>query len=97
MSLDALSAVSAIAADPSTTTAARPLETGFSALVDQLSGLNQQMGQVEHQVQQVALGNTQNLHEVMMGIEQTRLQFELVMQVRNKLLEGYQELMRMPV
>jgi len=48
-------------------------------------------------VQQLALGNTDNLHRVMMNLEQTRLSFELALAVRNKALEAYQDLMRMQV
>jgi flagellar hook-basal body complex protein FliE len=33
----------------------------------------------------------------MMSLEKTRLTFELALQVRNKTLEAYQELMRMQV
>jgi flagellar hook-basal body complex protein FliE len=32
-----------------------------------------------------------------MGMEQTRLSFELMLAVRNKVLDAYQELMRMQV
>jgi flagellar hook-basal body complex protein FliE len=39
--------------------------------------------------------NTVPLHRVTYALEEARLSVELMMQVRNRLLEGYQELMRM--
>ena len=75
----------------------RPDHTAFSTLVDQLSGLNEQMQANRQAVQAVALGETDNLHQVMMNLERTRLNFDLMLQVRNKILDAYQELMRMQV
>ncbi len=37
------------------------------------------------------------LHRVMLATEEANLSFQLMVEVRNKLLEGYQELMRMQV
>jgi flagellar hook-basal body complex protein FliE len=49
------------------------------------------------QLQQLAAGAPVNLHQVMIGLEESRMSFQLLMQVRNRLLEGYQEVMRMQV
>jgi flagellar hook-basal body complex protein FliE len=43
------------------------------------------------------VGNVQNLHQVMIRLEESRLAFQLTMQVRNRLLESYQDVMRMQV
>ena len=45
----------------------------------------------------LAMGQTDNLHQVMMTGEQTRLAFDFMLQVRSKLLDAYQELFRMQV
>jgi flagellar hook-basal body complex protein FliE len=37
------------------------------------------------------------LHEVLMSIQKANLEFRFAMQVRNKLIETYQEIMRMQV
>lgn len=69
----------------------------FTAVLDAVDNLNAQMARNDQVVQAVALGETENLHQVMMNLEKTRLTFELALQVRNKTLEAYQELMRMQV
>jgi flagellar hook-basal body complex protein FliE len=48
-------------------------------------------------VQRLASGDTSNLHEVMLGIERARMQFQLLVQVRNRVLEAYQDVLRMQV
>lgn len=37
------------------------------------------------------------IHEVMLSLEIEKLQLGLIVEVRNRLLEGYQEIIRMPV
>ena len=46
---------------------------------------------------QVATGNSENLHETMLAATQAELGFNLMVQIRNKALEAYMEVMRMPV
>lgn len=63
----------------------------------ELESVNQQLQLADSNVRQLAVGGTDNLHQVMLSVSKAKLQFELVLQVRNKLLEGYQEVMRMQV
>jgi flagellar hook-basal body complex protein FliE len=49
------------------------------------------------EAQKVAAGSNENLHEVMMHMQEARMSFEMMAQVRNRLLESYQEVMRMQV
>ena len=49
------------------------------------------------EAQKVAAGSNENLHEVMMHLQEARMSFEMLAQVRNRLLESYQEVMRMQV
>lgn len=51
----------------------------------------------EGQIEAFIAGEQENLHEVMIAMNQAKLHFQLMTQTRNKLLETYQELMRMPV
>lgn len=45
----------------------------------------------------VATGKSGELHEVMLSASQAELSFNLMVQIRNKALEAYQDIMRMPV
>lgn len=49
------------------------------------------------EMRKLASGETQSLHEVMLHMEEAKLSFQLLAQVRNRLLEAYQEVMRMQV
>jgi flagellar hook-basal body complex protein FliE len=63
----------------------------------ELDAVNSQLISSEKQVQQLAVGQNDNLHQVMLSLEKAKLEFELVIQIRNRLLEGYQDIMRMQV
>lgn len=72
--------------------------TGFGDLVTQgLGQVNQQLMTSQTDLQQLAVGDVQNLHQIMIRMEETRLSFQLVMQVRNRMLEAYQDVMKMQV
>jgi flagellar hook-basal body complex protein FliE len=76
---------------------AGPVNDFGSWFQSQLSGVNGQLLQVDHEMQTVALGGTQNLHQFMIHMEEAKLSFQLLVQVRNRVLESYQEVMRMQV
>jgi flagellar hook-basal body complex protein FliE len=63
----------------------------------QLAQVNGQLQRSEVDLQQLALGDAQSLHQVMMNLEETKLSFHLLVQVRNHVLEAYQEIMRMQI
>lgn len=45
----------------------------------------------------VATGGPTEIHEAMIAVQEAQLGFQVALQVRNKLIESYQEIMRMPV
>ncbi|HZY20748.1 MAG TPA: flagellar hook-basal body complex protein FliE [Ramlibacter sp.] len=70
----------------------------FGQLVAEgLQRVNEQLKTSQLDLQQLALGDAQNLHEVMVRLEESRIAFQLTLQVRNRVLEAYQEVMRMQV
>lgn len=81
---------------PAGTQGAGPV--GFGQLVtDGLQNLNEQLKASQADLQALALGETQNLHEVMVHLEESRIAFQLMLQTRNRVLDAYQEVMRMQV
>jgi flagellar hook-basal body complex protein FliE len=109
MSIEALSGIATSALQPlaeSATTVspqsalpelAPPDGVSFDTLVSGIEALNQRLVASTDAVHAVALGQVDNLHQVMMSGEQTRLAFDLMLQVRGKILDAYQELLRMQV
>lgn len=61
-----------------------------------LNRLNSNFSDAEEAMQGFMLGKGE-LHEVLMSMQKANLEFRFAMQVRNKLLETYQEIMRMQV
>lgn len=81
----------------STIRTASPLTTFADWLNREVAEVNTQIQTAETKVQQLAAGQEDNLHQVMLSLQKASISFELMVQVRNKLLEGYQEIMRMQV
>jgi flagellar hook-basal body complex protein FliE len=48
-------------------------------------------------VQRFAAGDRMDVHQVMIALEQASTAMQLTLQVRNKLVEAYQEVIRMQV
>jgi flagellar hook-basal body complex protein FliE len=95
MAIDAI-ANSTLAAAPLTPQSAAA-GVSFESVLNGLQGLNAQAVADEQAITSFALGQTDNLHQLMIGIERTRLGFELMLAVRTKLLDAYQDLMRTQV
>jgi len=56
-----------------------------------------QQKSADNAVQQLHAGGAKNLHEAMIAMEQADISIRYMVQVRNKALEAYQEMMRMQV
>lgn len=67
------------------------------ALSGSIAQVNQAQLNADHAAEQVAAGETKNLHEAMIKIEEADISLRLLVQVRNKAVEAYQEIMRMQV
>ena len=53
--------------------------------------------QAEDAVAKIQLDNRGSIHEVIIAMEKADIAFRTMMQVRNKVLDAYQEIMRMTV
>ena len=42
-------------------------------------------------------GEITDVHQVMIAVEEASVAFELLMEIRNKLLDSYQQIIRMPI
>jgi flagellar hook-basal body complex protein FliE len=92
-----------------TTVDLRPMDVGagvgsasgvagdFETLLDKFRSLNTALVQSAVPAQQLALGQSDQIETVLLDLERVRVQFDFLMSVRNRLLESYQELMRMQI
>jgi len=70
----------------------------FAAVIDRvLSGANENHAASEAAIQDMATGRTDNLHDVMLQVAQADLSFRLVLEIRNRLTDAYQEVMKMQI
>lgn len=103
MTTDAIGAIAAIAPPEllQQSGAAAPGGAGASGFGDMVAQgigqVNQQLMASQAQMQHLAVGDVQNLHQALIGMEQARISFTLLMQVRSRVLDAYQEVMKMQV
>ena len=96
-SIEALSALGS-ASQPAAIASAQPASPPdmFGRLMQsEWRDLNGAVGAAETAMRQVAAGQPLQLHEVMISLERARLSVQTFVQVRNRLVESYQDLMRM--
>jgi flagellar hook-basal body complex protein FliE len=53
--------------------------------------------EADQAIRELATGSSASLHETMLALDKADLSFRLMMQVRNKIVEAYQEVLRMQV
>ena len=66
----------------------------FKGAVDTVDGTQKQANQA---IEDFLSGNTEDVHSTVLATQRAELTFELFMQVRNKMISAYQEIMRMQV
>jgi flagellar hook-basal body complex protein FliE len=70
----------------------------FSSTIQNLiSDVSGKEAQAEALTNNVILGQSSQLHQSVIAMQEASVSLSLMVQVRNKLVESYQELMRMPV
>jgi flagellar hook-basal body complex protein FliE len=70
----------------------------FATLVkEQLQKVSRMQAEADENVQRLLTGETQNLTEVFTAARKAEVAFSLLMEIRNKLVDAYQELKNMQV
>lgn len=72
-------------------------ESFMSTLNQAIEKVNQLQQSANRKAEQFAVGQTDNIADVMIAMEKADIALRLMMQVRNKIIEGYQEIMKMQV
>lgn len=66
-------------------------------LTEQIYNVNSLQKNAANKVQGLITGETRNIHDVTIAAQKSKIAFDLMLEVRKKLLEGYQEIMRTSV
>jgi len=61
---------------------------------DEVSRLQQESSE---SIQNLVTGKQTDIHQTMIAMEKSSVAFNLLMQIRNKTIEAYEKIMRMPV
>jgi flagellar hook-basal body complex protein FliE len=89
---------SPLVSSPNELRSAQPSADGFAHMLDGLiASVDAKQTQADAVAKQVLLGGTDQLHQSVIAMQEATTALSLMVQVRNKLVESYQELMRMQV
>jgi flagellar hook-basal body complex protein FliE len=80
---------------------ARALKKNHASFSETLSQAVQDVSTLQQEaskaVEQIVRGEPVDLHEVMIAVEKAKTSFDLLMEIRNKALDMYREIMRLQV
>jgi flagellar hook-basal body complex protein FliE len=76
---------------------APPPESFARTLAQAVSEVDALQARRDQMVEGMVTGAPTEAHDVMVAAEEAKLAFDMLLEVRNKLLEAYQEIMRMQV
>jgi flagellar hook-basal body complex protein FliE len=83
---------------PSETNPAQPAGESFAHVLGRMvEEVNARQGAANDAVAALQSGQNVSLHQAVISMEEANVSFQLMVEVRNKLLDSYQELMRMQV
>lgn len=71
------------------------IESFKSLLTDQLNQVNQLQTNSENVSADFINGKDTDIHQVMLSAEEAKMSIEMAVQIRNKMVEAYQEINRM--
>ena len=92
---EAISAGRASAMEPGSIAAPKPTTSFADMLIGGLDGANARIAEADRLTQAFILDDSVPVHQVTFALEQAQLSMELMLQVRERLVEGYQQLMNM--
>jgi len=97
MSINPISPITPIAAPELTQVGGSNAPAGgFQSMLESIvGGVEQSQNQAQQVVNNFLNGGNEELHSVALASQRASLEFELFMQVRNKVVSAYQEVMRM--
>jgi len=83
--------------NPSTEKQPENSEKFENTLKNFLSDVNEMQAESQDTAESFLRGEVTDLHQVTLAAQKARLSLELMLEIRNKMMESYQEIMRMQV
>lgn len=83
--------------NPSTKSVSSGVDSVGSSFEEILSSLNKSQQNADNLVKQLSMGEDVDLHQVMIGLEENDINFQVALSIRDKLVSAYNEVMRMQV
>ena len=68
-----------------------------SILLDSLDEVNRLQGEADQGVQRLLTGESDNVAEVLTAVNKAGIAFDLLMEIRNKLVEAYRDIQQMRI
>ena len=66
-------------------------------LTDSINQVNRLQVEADSSINDLATGRQPDIHRTMIAMEKASISFELLMQIRNKVISAYDKIMRMPI
>ena len=66
-------------------------------LTDSLKQVNRLQVEADSSINDLATGKQPDIHRTMIAMEKASISFEMLMQIRNKVISAYDKIMRMPM
>ena len=73
-------------------------KSSFGAMLkDAISTVNDLQQRSDLEIQKIMTGESDELHTAVVAMQRADISFQMMMQVRNKIVQAYQEVLRMPI
>ncbi len=82
---------------PATSGGSESAKTFADTLKDAIGNVNELQKASDHGMQELATGKTDNVADVMIAAEKADIALKVMVQVRNKIIDAYQEILKMQV
>lgn len=91
------SKISDVASTQSTSDSSSADSSFAQMLKEGMQHVNETQSDADHAVKELLAGRSKNIHETMLLMEKADMTFKMAMQVRNKIIDAYREVMKMQV
>ncbi|MEM9158777.1 MAG: flagellar hook-basal body complex protein FliE [Verrucomicrobiota bacterium] len=87
----------ALSGAQSVTQVQKPADAVGEMVSNLVTGVDSKGKAAKTEMNRMMLGETDNIHQSMIAMQESSLAFTMLVEVRNKLVTSFQELMKMPV